>query len=301
MNVLRSLATEPFVSSPRFGVSTHLYHDQRLDRDHLVEIAAHGFECVEIFATRSHFDYHDEAVVRTLAEWLDDTRLTLHSMHAPIVASYAHGQWGDVFSTAIADEERRGKALAEAQAALAVARTVPFRCLVVHLGVPDAMKPGAGDNSRESARRSVEALYEMATRAGVTLAIEVIPNVLSTPEAMVSLIENDLDGLKVGICIDVGHAHLMDNVGDAIECCSGHIVASHLHDNRQKTDDHLVPGEGSIDWPATVMSLQKVGYDGAWMFEIANTSSPKAVLEKAEKARRKFESLLDFSFDNPAA
>jgi sugar phosphate isomerase/epimerase len=289
------------VSTPRFGVSTHLYHDQRLDREHLVEIAAHGFECLEIFATRSHFDYHDGAAVRTLAEWLDDTRLTLHSMHAPITASYANGQLGELFSTAVADEERRRKTLAEVEAALAVAQTIPFRCVVIHLGVPDATKPGASDNSRESARRSLDALYEMAERAGVRLALEVIPNALSTPESLVSLIENDLDGLNVGICMDVGHAHLMDEVGDAIEACSGHITTTHLHDNRRKTDDHLVPGEGSIDWPATLMSLQKIGYDGAWMFEIANTSSPKLVLEKAEKARRRFESLLDFSFDNPPA
>ena len=39
----------------QFGVSTHLYHDARLDRDHLVEIAAHGFNAVEIFATRTHW------------------------------------------------------------------------------------------------------------------------------------------------------------------------------------------------------------------------------------------------------
>lgn len=289
------------MNTPRFGVSTHLYHDQRLDREHLVEIAAHGFECIEIFATRSHFDYHDGAAVRALAEWLDDTRLTLHSMHAPITASYANGQWGEVFSTAVSDENRRRKTLAEAEAALAVAQTIGFRCLVVHLGVPDAMKLGAGDNARESARRSVETLHEMAARAGVAIALEVIPNALSTPESLVALIEDDLDGVNVGICMDVGHAHVMDDVGDAIEHCSGHILTTHLHDNRKKSDDHLVPGEGSIDWPATLMSLQKVGYDGAWMFEIANTSSPKAVLEKAQKARRKFESLLDFRFDNPPA
>jgi sugar phosphate isomerase/epimerase len=289
------------VNTPRFGVSTHLYHDQRLDREHLVEIAAHGFECIEIFATRSHFDYHDGAAVRALAEWLDDTRLTLHSMHAPITASYANGQWGEVFSTAVSDENRRRKTLAEAEAALAVAQTIGFRCLVVHRGVPDAMKLGAGDNARESARRSVETLHEMAARAGVAIALEVIPNALSTPESLVALIEDDLDGVNVGICMDVGHAHVMDDVGDAIEHCSGHILTTHLHDNRKKSDDHLVPGEGSIDWPATLMSLQKVGYDGAWMFEIANTSSPKAVLEKAQKARRKFESLLDFRFDNPPA
>ncbi len=85
------------VGTMRFGVSTHLYHDQRLDREHLVEIAAHGFDCVELFATRTHFDYHDAAAVRALAEWLDDTRLTLNSVHAPICASLIDGTWGETY------------------------------------------------------------------------------------------------------------------------------------------------------------------------------------------------------------
>ena len=58
-----------------FGVSTHLYLGDRLDRDHLVEIAAHGFEAVEVFAVRDHFDYHDRRAALALAESLDDTRL----------------------------------------------------------------------------------------------------------------------------------------------------------------------------------------------------------------------------------
>jgi sugar phosphate isomerase/epimerase len=288
------------VSSPRFGLSTHLYHDQRLDREHLVEIAAHHFDCIEVFATRTHFDYHDGVAVRSLAEWLDDTRLSLHSVHAPITDSFRDGQIGTPFSTAISRDEQRQKTLVEIEAALAVAQTIPFRHLVVHLGVPEAAKPATDGNSRDAARRSVEAIHEMAERAGVQVALEVIPNALSTPEALVALIENDLEGLRVGICMDVGHAHMMGDLGDAIECCSGHIITTHLHDNRRKSDDHLAPGEGSIDWPATLMELQKVGYEGAWMFEVANTSTPKAVLEKAEKARRRFESLLHVSFESPS-
>ncbi len=288
------------MSTLRFAVSTHLYHDQRLERDHLVEIAAHGFDAVEVFATRTHFDYHDGVAVRTLAEWLEDTRLALHSLHAPISASLTNGAWGESFSTAVADEPRRRKALAEVEAALAVARTIPYQYLVVHLGVPDAAKPGASDNNREAARRSVEALLEMAARVDVQIALEVIPNPLSSAEALVSLIEGDLDGARAGICLDVGHAFLMGDLGDAIETCSGHLVTTHLHDNRGTADDHLTPGEGGIDWPAALMALQKIGYDGAWLFEVANTSTPRAVLEKTVRARRQFEKLLDLSFENPS-
>ena len=286
--------------TPRFGVSTHLFHDQRLDREHLVDVAAHGFDVIEVFATRSHFDYHDGAAVRMLAEWLEDTKLGLHSLHAPITVSFTNGEWGEALSTASADDQRRRRTMAEAEAALAVAQTIPFQYLVVHLGLPDSMKAAASENSRDAARRSIETLYDIADRAGVRLALEVIPNALSTPESLVMLIENELEGLNVGICMDVGHAHVMGDLNDAIEYCSGHIVTTHLHDNRRKSDDHLAPGEGSIDWGAALMELQKVGYDGAWMFEVANTSTPKAVLEKVQRARARFEQLLQVSFDNPA-
>jgi sugar phosphate isomerase/epimerase len=282
----------------RFGLSTHLFHDQRLDREHLVEIAAHGFDCIELFATRTHFDYHDQAAVRALAEWLDDTQLTLNSVHAPICASLTNGVWGETFSNAVIDESRRRKALAEAEAALAVAAVAPYRYLVVHLGVPDSSETRAADNSREAARRSVEELHRTAERAGVALALEVIPNPLSSAESLVSFIEDDLEDARVSICMDVGHAHIMGDVGDAIETCSGHLIATHLHDNNGKSDDHLAPGEGSIDWPATLMALQKVGYDGTWLFEVANTSTPTQVLTKTEKARQRFESLLAISFES---
>jgi sugar phosphate isomerase/epimerase len=280
------------VSSPRFGVSTHLFHDLKLDRDHLVEIAAHGFDCIEVFATRSHFDYHDSVAVRTLAEWLEDTRLVLNSLHAPITTSLKGEEFGERFSLATSDATERQRAITETEAALAVAQTIPYRYLVLHLGWPESAKPATNDNSREAARRSVEALYENAQKVGVTLAIEVIPNKLSTAEELVSLIENDLEGADIGICMDVGHAFMMGDLGDAIETCSEHLITTHLHDNKRKTDDHLAPGEGSIDWPATLMALQKIGYEGAWMFEVANTSSPEAVLQKAEKARRRFDDLL---------
>ena len=96
----------------RFGISTHLFHDAPLDRAHLQAVADRGFDCVELFATRTHFDYHDEAAAARLGEWLRETGLTLHSVHAPITDSLVKGVWGANFSNAAGDaqEARAGRA-----------------------------------------------------------------------------------------------------------------------------------------------------------------------------------------------
>lgn len=274
-----------------FGISTHLYVGDRLDREHLVEIAAHGFEAIEVFALRDHFDYRDRRAAIALAEWLDDTRLRLHSMHAPIAATYANGKWQDGFTIAAADEDRRKAAVQEFIATLDVAGTVPYDVLVAHCGVP-APYGSAGDNHRGALVKSLEELAPVALRHNVRIAIEVIPNELSTASALVELIESDIDAAGLGICMDVGHARLMGDVVDAIETCSGHVITTHLHDNRGRSDDHLMPGKGAIDWDATMLAFQKVGYDGVWMFELAIAKERKTILEHAAKARERLESLL---------
>ena len=274
-----------------FGISTHLYVADRLDRDNLVEIAAHGFDAVEVFAVKSHFDYRDRRAAIALAEWLDDTRLTLHSMHAPIARDYVKGTWKDNLTLAAHDEDRRKAAVDEVLATLDVASTVPYSTLVLHCGVPEPFG-GAADNHLGSMVRSLEELSPVAQQLGVRLAVEVIPNAISSAAALVDLAESDIDAPALGICMDVGHARLMGDVVDAIETCSGHLITTHLHDNRGRNDDHLVPGKGVIDWDGALLAFQKIGYDGAWIFELAAVPERKASLEQAAKARARFESLL---------
>ena len=273
-----------------FGISTHLYIGDRLERDHLVEIAAHGFDRVEVFAVKSHFDYRDRRAAIALAEWLDDTRLKLHSMHAPIARDYVAGAWKDNLSLASTDDARRKAAIEETLAVLDVAAAVPYSTLVLHGGIPEPYG-GAADNHVGSLVRSLEELAPVAERYSVRLAVEVIPNAISTPGALVELVESDLDA-DLGICMDVGHARLMGDVVDAIETCSGHLITTHIHDNRGRNDDHLIPGKGSIDWDATLLAFQKIGYDGAWMFELAAAAERRPVLEQAVKVRDRFQALL---------
>jgi sugar phosphate isomerase/epimerase len=275
-----------------FGLSTHLFHDRRLAREHLEMVAAHGFTSIELFATRTHFDYHDRAAAERLAEWLAATALTLHSVHAPIVEFYTDGVWGPALSNATTDAVARARALDETAAAIAIARVVPFSHLVVHLGQPDSPQVPAGDNTRDAARRSVEHLHGLASALGVRLALEVIPNRLSSAEALVRLID-DLELGDAGVCLDFGHARLGGDLADTIETVSGHLLTTHVHDNGGRTDDHLVPFDGAIDWAQAVFACQKVGYEGPWMLELANTSTPAEVLARAERACARLRALQD--------
>jgi sugar phosphate isomerase/epimerase len=278
----------------RFGISTHLYHEQPLGPEHLRELAEFGFHHVELFATLGHFDYHSPAAIDQLAGWLREAQLELHSVHAPIVEHVRHGEWGPPLSTAAAADAARTRAVAEAVAAIEIARTIPYRYLVVHLGVPDDMKPPADANARLAAQRSLVEIAEAAARVGVQVAVEVIPNKLSAAHALVRLVEEDLDLDQpgVGICLDMGHAFLMGDLADAIETVSGELMTTHVHDNRGRNDEHLVPFDGRIDWPTALMSLEKVGYEGLIIFELANTSTPREVLDKTVGVRRRFEEIL---------
>ena len=275
-----------------FGVSTHLYHEQRLQRAHLLEIAAHGFEAVEVFATRSHFDYHDPAAVRGLGEWLTESGLVLHSVHAPITDVFANGRGQRTFSTATQDGNGRVTALREIEAALSIARTVPFKFLVVHLGVPIAQRPGPDDNNRQAAIRSIEAIHALAAPLGVRVAVEVMGNELSTPVVLVDMLERAFEDTDIGVCMDVGHAHLLGDTAEAVETTSEYLITTHIHDNDGQNDDHLVPFLGSLDWAATIIALEKIGYDGVLMYEVKADQSTRIVLERAAAARRQLEGLM---------
>lgn len=242
------------MSKSQFGVSTHLYRDRRLSREHLQEIAAHGFGAVELAAVRTHVDFHNPAVVADLQEWVAAAGLELWSAHVPI---------GE-------DPEQ----------ALFIARRVPLKTLIVETTTP-----------RESARM-IERLASLAEPLGVAIAVDSAS--WSPAGSLVHFVEDGVEA-TIGVCLDFGHAQLEGDLADAIETVSEHLMTTHVHDCRGRTDDHLVPLDGVIDWPAALTELQKVGYEGALIFDAAARGPAKDALARLRRAREQFEKLLCMS------
>ena len=267
-----------------FGVSTHLYHDYRLSREHLLEVAAHGFERIEMFATRTHFDYQNPAAVADLQQWLADAGLELHGVHAPIGESFEGGRWGPPINMASPDPAARARAMDETERALQIARRIPFGVLVTHIGLPRSQPAAATENSRDAARRSLEELQRLAAPLGVMIALEVIPNELSRAGSLVHFVEDGPGRPR--------RRHLPRFRPRAHGRRSGRRDRDRLgapgHDARarQSRPDRRSSACRSRERSTgrrALTAIQKVGYDGTLLLEIAAHGSAKDTLQRAAR------------------
>lgn len=79
-----------------------------------------------------------------------------------------------------------------------------------------------------------------------------------------------VDSECLGLCLDTGHAHLGDGVTEFIDALGGRFVNVHIHDNTGKDDEHLMLGEGTIDWYSAAAAFQRVGFRGPFISECRN-------------------------------
>ena len=246
-------------------LSTHLFLNQRLHPG-LLELAARsGAQGVEIFAARQHFDYTSREHIAELGTWFRSNSLQPFSMHAPLFPDREMGRAGAPAVNVLHPEKsRRIDAMDEIKRALEAAELIPFSNLILHLG---ERTDGWSQRSIEYAINALEHLGAFAHPLGVRLLVENLIGEPTTPEHLLTILE--LGHLKnVGICLDLGHAHITVGVAGAISTLGRHIATVHVHDNHAVKDEHLWPGEGNINWPAAIKALKALPTPPAAVLEI---------------------------------
>ena len=267
------------------AVSTHIYVKERLHPGLLDSLARGGAQTIEIFAARQHLDYANRKQhVREIADWFRDNPVTLNSVHAPMFADYEFGRTGSPpINIAASDRSQLVAAMDEIKRAIEVAEQIPFRFLVQHIGVNNE---AFDERKFEAAMTSIEHLRAFAKPLGVRLLLENIDNELTTPERLVEFIHvTHFD--DIGVCFDVGHAHLMSGIPESFEILKKHICSTHIHDNAKDKDSHLWPGTGSIDWKQTMELLRTAPNVPPLLLEIEHDDKVNPV----EKISATFEKL----------
>jgi sugar phosphate isomerase/epimerase len=246
------------------AMSSYVYIKRRLHPGLLDNMVRGGAQAIELFAARGHFNYHEKEHVKELGNWFKSEKIEFHSMHSPMYMGDDSSSVRQKANIVDLDKRNRIEAMDEIKRAIEVAEYAPFRFLVQHIGTSTDY-----DDPRkfENALSSIEHLRAFARPLGVSLLLENIPNDLSTPEKLKELIRL-LRYEDLGVCFDVGHAHLMSSVHQAFSVLEGRIRSTHIHDNQRDKDSHLWPGQGNIDWEQTMQSLRAAAGAPALLLEI---------------------------------
>jgi sugar phosphate isomerase/epimerase len=266
-----------------YGLSTYLYINERLNSHILDRILGAGFQNIELFAARQHLDYTDRNQVKDVAQWFRDHEVKLHSVHAPLFSDPDWGRSGGLaVSIAYLERRLRVDSMDEIKRALDIADDLPFRYLVVHMGLPE---DEYDLNKFDAVMTSLEHLKVSVKDRGVQLLLENVPNQLGTPERLVQFIHHT--HLNVGICFDTGHANMLNGIHPAFETLNTYIASTHVHDNRGEKDDHLMPFDGAIDWTEAVRDLRRGEGRFPVLFEIRDYGpNPTSLSRLAEVIER---------------
>jgi len=248
--------------------------------------------------------------VRETAAWFrsNDVRAVLHQ---PIyITDRADTQWSRHVApnlNLIATEKtRRIAAMDEVKRAIESAEQVPFAAVVLHLGLKD---DPWDDLAIEHSLTAIEHLKAFAAPLGVRLLLENVQNEVTTPEHLLYILKTGHFD-SVGVCLDVGHLHLAtpandaprdSGVGAAVDLLGSRIAQVHIHDNHgpfpeqrpfsdstDMKDEHLWPGDGTIDWPAVASALAALPATTPGILEIVSERDepPDSVTNKAVKTFR---------------
>jgi L-ribulose-5-phosphate 3-epimerase len=172
--------------------------------------------------------------------------------------------------------------------AIDIAARLNANCVSIWSGV---VHDGAGP--AEAFPRLVESLpavIQEAERRQMVLAFEPEPGMLIDTidrynELLDRLANNGTDAARLGLTIDIGHLHCQGElpIAEKIRVSRDRLVNVHIEDMRSGVHEHLMFGEGEIDFPPVIAALAEIGYDGLLSVELSRHSH-----EGPEAARRAY-------------
>jgi sugar phosphate isomerase/epimerase len=211
-----------------FGISTQIYRGKALTVDLLESIRKAGYERIELFANRPHFDFHNRSLLRSIGRWFSENALPSPSVHLPFIENVSPLE--KIWISVLEPERRlREDAMDQIKRALELVDHVALSYVVMHLGNPKEKFNLVAFDYAYSAVAQIRAF------AGVEVMVENIPNEISTIERIEEF-KKVAQLQDIGICYDTGHGYLQ-----GIDSGFEHARTTHVHDNHGEKDEHLWP------------------------------------------------------------
>jgi sugar phosphate isomerase/epimerase len=124
-------------------------------------------------------------------------------------------------------------------------------------------------------------VLDHATIKNVRLAFEPEPGMLIETFDQYSRLLEIVDGPLFGLTIDIGHVQCVEEGPFApyLTTWGPRLFNVHIEDMRRGVHEHLMFGDGEIDFPPVISALKQIGYTGGVHVELSRHShcAPEAV------------------------
>jgi sugar phosphate isomerase/epimerase len=238
------------------SLSTHLFAFHDLDEAILPLFPRYGFSLAEIWAMPPHFPSSDMPAADAIARRM------------PSSAIRKKDRW---YSLSSVDEAHRLVSVAATARAAGWLGRNGGGTVVLHTSFP------AGQWYPHRWGAFLSSMNELldAVPAGVRFAIENTPVDSGQVGVILDLVDR-YPANRVGVCLDLGHAHIEENALSAVRAAGPRLIHVHASDNRGEKDEHLVPGKGTIPWDGVTAALRETGFDGPFTVELRDYTRGEA-------------------------
>ena len=268
----------------KFAQSSAVYFNYSLQ--HAVRrLAKIGYTGIEIWGGRPHMYRHDlDSQLADIRKTLDDNQISVCNV-IPAQFRYPSLLCSD-------NEEVRRDSIRYIADAMRNARLLGSPSVSLCPG----MLPWDRDIKvgRAQLLKSLRELDELNRAYGLMLLVEPAhrfeSNLICTIEECVEVLDQ-VQSENFGILLDVGHAHVNgEDMAHAIGLASRYPLHLHLDDNDGSGDSHLIPGKGTIDFPAVAASLRERNYSGFVSVELGHqyAMDPDAACSETLEALRRW-------------
>lgn len=223
-------------------------------------------------------DETDERLARL--DWSREQRFSLvqavaqTGVRVPSICLSAHRR----FPLGSEDDAVRNQGLEIMRKAIEFAQDVGIR--VIQLAGYDVYYQQANDETRRRFREGLMLAVEMASRAQVTLAMEIMDYPLMNSISKAMGYAHYLNNPWFQIYPDIGNLSAWDNdVQMELEAGRGHIVAVHVKDTRPGIFKNVPFGTGVVEFERCFETLKRSGYCGPYLIEMWSESASDPIAE----------------------
>ena len=266
----------------KLSISTKLYFNYTL-QETIRRVAGHGYPGIEIWGGRPHAYYRD----------MDNESITLITRELERsgleISGFIPAQFG--YPTSLCSPVKSIREDSVEYLKRSIDTSLALGCKKVSLCPGRTLYSQGYANGIRQLTHSLDELVDYSLSKDVLLLLEPAhmyeSDLVLTVEHGARLIE-DRKYSNMGIALDTGHCHVnRESLVDSLLILREKNIPVHIHldDNNGQSDQHKIPGEGTICFIPFFRVLKETGYDGYLTVELGfdYTTDPDSAAYKSQK------------------